>query len=146
VSRGTPPTGEPVRSPVTKEHIELLQRFGRNARQKQLDDETRERFWELTCRMANLPHVEHAIVADAWRRFATATSDRSGVAIASDVDPQFVSIGITYDRKLFAGHTTSTRNTVARLLRIFSRCFPDKEVFLTEMHKICSTAWDERNR
>jgi hypothetical protein len=90
--------------------------------------------------------VPHAIVVDAWRRFATGTSDRSGVAIASDVDPQFVSIGITYDKKLFAGHTTSTRNTLNRLVRIFSRCFPDKEAFLAEMHKICTEAWEERTR
>lgn len=113
---------------ITQAHFELLRNFGRWKLREKMSEEHERTTWEVACRTARLPVVSREEVVDAWRTFVTGESDRSSLAVNGDVDPNFVSIGVAWDGKLVAAHTTRTRALLRRVLSIFRRVsFSDEE-------------------
>jgi hypothetical protein len=123
---------------VTLEHFRLLQTFGRNPLQKKANDAQREEFWRMICDSApRVEYVPHDQVVTAWREFITANAQESGLAINGDIDPNYVSIGVTYKRKMAAAHTTRTRPLLKRLLQIYMGAFDNRAAFLDQMEELC---------
>jgi hypothetical protein len=115
----------------------LLRQFGRSDFQRQLSTRQREEFWKETCTKGHVQHVPLETVTAAWRSFVAGQSQHSGLAINSEVDPGYVSVGVTYNRRIQAAHTAPARSLLKRLLQLYRRGFPDEELFLLDVLKLC---------
>lgn len=129
-------TKEAAKRLVTEAHFRLLKEFGRNTLQQQLGDREREMMWSLSCRQGGVTVLPHEIVVDAWKDYVGGVSQRSGLAINGDIDPEHVTIGVTYDNLLTASHTARTRPLLSRLLQIWRRSFSTDEEFLLAAQKL----------
>lgn len=122
---------------VLPAHLSLLRDFGRNEYQRGLNEAQREKFWAETCRQGRVPPVPLSVVTEAWRRFVTAQSRHSGLAVNAEVDTKYVSVGVTYHRRIQAAHTTPLRSLLKRLLTLHRKCFSDEELFLLDVLALC---------
>lgn len=121
---------------VGEGHFRLLRIFGKNVLQKNVSDKERRTMWELACRSAKLAIVPHDDVVEKWRLFVAGESKDSSIAINGDIDPQFVTLGVTYKSKLVAGHTSTTQALLRRLLQIWRRAFDSDEAFLEAVEAV----------
>ena len=122
---------------IGEPHFRLLRQFGKNPVQKKADEEMREKLWHMCCQGGRVPYVPHGEVITAWKRFIAGESHYSGIAINGDVDPGYVSLAITFERRVVAAHTTKTPALIKRLLKIHSQTFESPEEFLEAMEKVC---------
>jgi len=127
-------TSTPV---VLPEHLSLLRQFGRSRFQRTLAPAQREEFWRETCKKGQIPHVPLAAVTEAWRRFVAGQSEHSGLALNGEIDPSFVSVGVTYHRRIQAAHTAPARSLLKHLLLLYRQAFKDEELFLLEVLDLC---------
>lgn len=126
-------------------HFKLLQIFGRDGKQKKASPEVRATIWKMMCQGAGIPAIDHSKVVEEWKNYIAGESEHSGIAINGDIDPQFVSIGITYKKKITSAHTTPTASLLRRILGIYARAFPNKEQFLEQMESMCREAIEPKN-
>jgi len=127
-----------VNPKISLEHFRLLRTFGRNELQRKASDSQREEFWRMICQSApGVHYVPHEQVVSAWKEFITGNSQESGLAINGDIDSNYVSVGVTYHRKMAAAHTTRMKPLLNRLLRIYLQAFQNKAEFLNAMEEIC---------
>jgi hypothetical protein len=126
------------------EHFRLLERFGKSKVQKTVDDKTKEQLWVTVCSTAGVPTIPLADVIEEWKQYISGQSDHSGIVISGSVDPEYTSIGVCYDRKITAAHTTRTITLLTKLLHIFRGTFKNKEAFLAEMEGLCKKISEEK--
>jgi len=122
---------------IVSHHFYLLRQFGKNPMQKNADPQTREQLWMMCCQGANVPYVVHAQVVEEWKRFIAANAQYSGLAVNGDVNPQFLSIAVTYKKRMVAAHTTKTESLLKRILQIYSKTFKTPDEFLEKMEVMC---------
>lgn len=122
---------------IDHRHLRMLRNFGQDDLQRTMDNKQRELLWRVACQQARLPYYPLQEVKAEWKRFVRGQSRESGLAMAAEHDPRYVSIGITYKRIIYASHTSTTKALLRKLLHIFARCFKDYEAFLTEVVKLC---------
>lgn len=130
----------PAAPRVTTQHLEVLKRFGRVAgvKQGQVTTEQRNQLWMAACQTAGLHFVPFDEVLATWRDFVVGKSDHSSIVMHPDVEPRWVTLGITYHRKIVAAHTVPTEPLLKRVLTVFMRQFKDKDAFLQQMEQICN--------
>jgi hypothetical protein len=122
---------------VTLEHFRLLRTFGRNEMQRRASDTQRNEFWRMVCQSTpGVPFVPHEEVVAAWKKFITGNAVDSGLALNGDIDPSYVSVGVTYKRKMVAAHTTRMKPLIKRLLSIYSKAFGTRAEFLDAMEAL----------
>jgi hypothetical protein len=125
---------------VTKAHFDLLKNFGRSAVQQNLADKDKETLWRLSCQTARIVHVPLDTVILVWKDFIGGESSRSSIAINGDIDPNYTTIGVTFDRLLVATHTTTTRALLERVLKIWRRGFSSDEDFMESVRTISAAS------
>lgn len=140
------PPEEDLRKRVRKRHFDLLQEFGRNTLANRIGDKEKAVLWQMACKQGNLPFVPHDTVVDVWKDFVTANSNRSSLVVNGDVDPRMVSVGVAFDKNLVAGHTTTTRALLVRLLSIWRRAFPDADAFLEDVRRMAVEAVEPKKK
>jgi hypothetical protein len=125
---------------VTKAHFDLLKNFGRSAVQQNLADKDKDTLWRLSCQTARIAHVPLDTVVLVWKDFIGGESSRSGLAINGDIDPNYTTLGVTFDRLLVATHTTTTRALLERVLKIWRRGFSSDEDFMESVRGISAAS------
>lgn len=120
----------------TLEHFKLLQSFGRNKMQHD-HPESREQLWRMVCEGVRLPYIPHPEVVEAWMAYVAGDSMRTSLAVNGNVHPSRVIIGVLYDGKMAAAHTTQTQALLRRICGIFRQCFKSDEEFLEAMQQMC---------
>lgn len=130
-------------NPITAAHFDLLKQFGRSSMQKKATARMREELWTMCCHGAKLPVVPLEDCKAAWKDYITGESRYSGLAVNGDIDPNYVSVGFTYQRRTTAAHTTRTEALLKRLLKIYRRTFRDHDAFLRRMETLC---WEVEGR
>ena len=132
---------------VTVLHFKLLRTFGRNELQRRATDTQRNEFWRMVCESTpNVEYVPHEVVVSAWKKYITANSEDSGLALNGDVDANYVSVGITYKRKMFAAHTTPVRSLIKRLMSLHMRAFDNRVDFLDAMETLCKEVAEPKDQ
>jgi hypothetical protein len=127
------------------EHFRLLKEFGRNQLAKRLRGDALEELWKTACTSARVPYVSRGDVVEAYKRFTVGQSAESNVALAPDeVAPEFVAVGLTYKKKLFAAHTIRLEPLIFRLLKVYRNNFGTEEEFLRSVRKLADRASKER--
>ncbi len=121
---------------VTEPHLRLLKEFGKNTLTMRISDKDKEVMWDLASRQARVQHLPREVVVEAWKRYVGGVSIRSGLAVNGDIDPEFTTVGVTYDNVLTASHTTKTRSLIEKLLRIWRRSFDSEERFLEAAERL----------
>jgi hypothetical protein len=114
---------------LTVEHMRLLQKFGRNPVQKRATPRERTELWRLACEAAKLDFIPQDEVVEEWKKFVVGESSRSQIAMRATIDPAFITIGICYDKRLSAAHTTKTRAHLRQVLAIYATVFPKEDDF-----------------
>lgn len=137
-------TKESAKRLVTEAHFRLLKEFGRNTLQQKLGDREREMMWALSCRQGNVAVIPQEVVVDAWKDYVGGVSQRSGLAINGDINPEYVTVGVTFDNLLTASHTTRTRPLLDRLLKIWRQGFSSDEEFLEAAQRLTTRSLGER--
>lgn len=125
---------------VTKAHFDLLKNFGRSAVQQNLSDKDKETLWRLSCQTARIAYVPLETAVSVWKDFIGGESSRSSLAINGDIDPNYTTLGVTFDRLLVATHTTTTRALLERVLKIWRRGFSSDEDFMESVRSISSSS------
>ncbi len=121
---------------VTEPHFRLLREFGRNTFQQKLSDREREMMWQLSCRQGGVAVLPQEVVVEAWKEYVGGVSKRSNLAINGDIDPELVTVGVTYDELLTASHTSPMRPLLGRLLQIWRKAFASDEEFLEAAERL----------
>lgn len=130
------PVDEATKRLVTEAHFRLLKEFGRNTLQQRLSDRERAMLWQISCKQAHVPLIPQDVVIEAWKEYVGGVSRRSGIAINGDVDPEYTTVGVTFDNLLTAAHTTKTKSLLVRLLRIWRRAFDSEADFLEAAERL----------
>jgi hypothetical protein len=92
--------------------------------------------WEMACQSAGLPVVPRDAVIGYWKQYIGGQSRHSSIAINGDIDPKYTTLGIAWEGKLTAAHTTRTTSLLERVLIIFAKCFSSRAEFLDAMEKV----------
>lgn len=132
--------------PISETHFRLLQSYGRNKLLRRLGEKERLELWRLTCESAGVPHVPRDAVVDRWKAFVSGESRDSSIAVNGDIDPAYVTVGITFREKLVAAHTTRTPALLRRLLRIFRKAHPDEAAYLEAVRELAVSALEPSKR
>lgn len=121
---------------IGKDHFDLLRHFGRSTVSNSVSDKEKEKLWELSCKAAKLPPAPYNDVVAEWKKFIVGDSVESNLAIATEIDPEYVAVGVTYKKALVATHTTKTAALLRKVLSLWRKAFDDDEAFLTSVHQI----------
>lgn len=132
--RSRPP---PPPSAITVAHFNLLRAYGRNHLAKKVSKREAEKLWEIACNTAQIAYVPREQVEEEWKRYIAGQSNYSAIAINGDIDPKFVTLGITYVGVHHSSHTLRTMALLKRVLLIWARCFPNRSAFLSAAERLC---------
>lgn len=136
----------PSRSSVTPTHLGLLQRFGKSRMQRGLTSAKKAELWRLTCETGGVAHVPYEDVVDQWRRTVTGDSTQTSLAVGGTVDPEYVTIAVCYQGKSIGGHTSRVKVVLARMLRLYAKCFDDNQAFMDTVYKMAKKASSPKTR
>lgn len=131
---------ETAKRAVTKMHFELLKNFGRSALQRDLSDKDKETLWKMSCQTAKLVYVPLETTIEVWKEFIGGESTRSHIAISGEIDPNYTTIGVTFDRALVATHTTTSRAILRKVLQIWRRSFGSEDEYMEAVRKLALSA------
>lgn len=122
---------------LSREYFRVLQQFGRNDVGRRLKGRAREALWRQALGFARLPYIPLKEVHASWLVFVEGSSSHSGLVVNGDIDPSYVSVGVTYHGVIGEAHTTKITALLKKLLAIYARRFRDPETFYRAVLDLC---------
>lgn len=131
---------------IDSRHFRLLREFGRSELARQLREQRKKpgeptegenQLWAHSIQQSGLESVSLRDVVAAWKDYVEGSSNQSGLVVNGDVDPIYVSVGVTWRGVITAAHTTRTEALIRRLLEIYARSFPTPEAFYLRLLELC---------
>lgn len=136
-------TTAPPPTPVTEGHFRLLRVFGRNPNAKNMRSKEQDQLWNMMCQGAGVAPIERELAIEAWRKFVSGQSSHSSLAINGDIDPNFTTIGVSFNGAITAAHTTKTKKLLERVAFIWAKSFPSRNAFLNAAQELCTRIADK---
>ena len=128
---------------VNRDHIHLLQSFGRHPMQREMTDEQREQLWTFACNTARLPSVTYKDAVETWKALLVGDHHSSRIAVTPTGDPLYITVAICLESQCLAAHTGRADAMIASILAIYANPFSSSEQdkFLDEVKLIATAAW-----
>jgi hypothetical protein len=135
----------PQRPVPTLEHFKLLQSFGKNKLQREHPDR-REQLWKILCESIHLSYIPHPDVVEAWMAYVAGESTQTNLAINGNIHPSRVVVGVLYQGRMAASHTTKTVPLLKKIAGIYRECFKNDNEFLEAMQQMCFDVLEARKK
>ncbi len=129
---------------IEPEHLKMIVEFGRSPLQKSATEDQREKLWQMMCDGAKVPRVPHSAVIEEWKKYVLGQSEVTGFAMQPTPDPSFISVGVTFKRRLMASHTMKTRVLLKALLKAFSTQFSKEGEFKAAVEAVLEEVCEEK--